>query len=502
MNKKIVAYVFALIMLFTVTPAAVFAAEEAGSLDNFVKVNTYTEGQFSDVDASDWFADNVATAYKLGLMVGNSDTYFNSSGNITLAEAITMAARIHSVYTTGSESFTQSSPWYQVYINYAIENDIITSADINYTKAATRAGFAVILAGALPEKALSGINDIADGEIPDVSATASYASAVYMFYRAGILSGNDKYGTFVPDSAIGRNAAAAIVTRLADISLRVNVELEKAVNSIILSDSSLIINKGSSKTLTATFLPADITDISLSWSSSDSSVATVSKGIVTGISEGPAIITATTVNGKSASCNVSIVSDNKNIQFNWEDNYCEWTYTIEIPTEVYIAYKAVDRNLQGNYYNLYVTDTADDKLMGDIAKTFYNEGVKNGYDDYQIIELMISFVQSLDYVSDDIGTGYDEYPKFPLETLYDKGGDCEDTSILLASLIRELGYGVVLVMFDNHMGVAIIGESDMAGYYYEYNGSHYYYVETTSPGWKIGELPSELIGKEAIILPT
>ncbi|MHB1153512.1 MAG: hypothetical protein ACYCWE_15340 [Eubacteriales bacterium] len=175
---------------------------------------------------------------------------------------------------------------------------------------------------------------------------------------------------------------------------------------------------------------------------------------------------------------------------------------MEIPNEVYNAYKSVNRNILGNYYNLYVTHSSDDEWMSGIAQTFYKEKTESGYDDYQIIELMISFVQSLEYVSDDIGTGYDEYPKFPLETLYDQGGDCEDTSILLASLIRELGYGVVLIMFDDHMGVAVLGESTLEGYYYEYDGLPYYYVETTSPDWQIGELPSELVGQYARILPT
>ena len=61
-----------------------------------------------------------------------------------------------------------------------------------------------------------------------VPADASYAEAVYRLYDAGVLTGNDAYGTFTPFSYITRGAAAAIVGRMADASLRKAVTLEKA----------------------------------------------------------------------------------------------------------------------------------------------------------------------------------------------------------------------------------------------------------------------------------
>jgi hypothetical protein len=118
-----------------------------------------------------------------------------------------------------------------------------------------------------------------------------------------------------------------------------------------------------------------------------------------------------------------------------------------------------------------------------------------------MVKNVIFFVQSLNYVDDKVGTGYDEYPKFPLETLADQGGDCEDSAILLASLLRELGYGTVLLQFQDHMAVGIKGESSIRGSYFELDGSRYYYVETTSTGWDIGEVPDVLKDQPAKILP-
>lgn len=65
-----------------------------GAFAAFEKVNTY-ENNFTDVPETSWYAGNVKSAYELGLMTGNSATTFNPNGNVTVAEAITMAARVH-----------------------------------------------------------------------------------------------------------------------------------------------------------------------------------------------------------------------------------------------------------------------------------------------------------------------------------------------------------------------------------------------------------------------
>ena len=198
-----------------------------GSEVHFPYRASYTEGQFTDVSRGDWFASSVADAYELGLVVGNSDTTFNPYGSVTVAEAVTMACRIHSIYTTGTDAFQLSSPWYQEYLDYAYANGIISyelyASDV--TQKATRAKFAQIFSNSLPDAALSSINRIADGAIPDVSGSAAYAGSVYRLYRAGILTGNDEKGTFRPDSSITRAEAAAILTRMADSDTRVRLSL-------------------------------------------------------------------------------------------------------------------------------------------------------------------------------------------------------------------------------------------------------------------------------------
>lgn len=165
-------------------------------------------------------------------MQGVSSDSFGITGNITIAEAITMACRLHSIYHTGEDSFVQSgSTWYQVYVDYAKINDILPRSYSNYDRAATRAEFAEILSAAFPDAALQPINTIAANAIPDVSTSASAASAIYRLYRVGILTGSDASGTFYPNSTILRVEAAAIVTRMAISDLRQHINMNNSTGT-------------------------------------------------------------------------------------------------------------------------------------------------------------------------------------------------------------------------------------------------------------------------------
>ena len=79
-----------------------------------------------------------------------------------------------------------------------------------------------------------------------------------------------------------------------------------SVESVSLLEESLTLEEGATATLTATVLPADATDKTVTWSSSNSDVATVSDaGVVTAVKEGSATITAA-AGGKQAKCTVTV----------------------------------------------------------------------------------------------------------------------------------------------------------------------------------------------------
>ena len=191
---------------------------------NFGYSDDYISGRFDDVKGTEWFAHYVESACGYGFFRGKSPNTFDPQGLLTVGEAVTLAARLMSIYRTGRADFDESYPFYEVYAEYALENGIIDSHS-DYSADVTRARFAELVFRALPAEAFPEINDIPGYSICDVTPGAGYGPAVYTLYRAGVLSGSDRFGTFFPDSDITRAEACAVLTRLADPALRVSVSL-------------------------------------------------------------------------------------------------------------------------------------------------------------------------------------------------------------------------------------------------------------------------------------
>jgi len=232
------------ILVFCLLSGLILTVSAAEGTDNFKKINTYTDGLFRDVAAGAWYVQDVARAYELGLVDGVGGGKFGPDGNITIAQTITLACRLHSIYHTGEASFVQGQPWYQVYVDYAVANGICRAektAELN--RSATRREFAEILAAALPKAALPAINSVS--ALPDVENTAAN-SGIYLLYNAGVLTGSDDYGTFYPETTIRRSAVSAIVARMADPACRRTFTLkepkvgsEEAYLTRVLTDAQL-----------------------------------------------------------------------------------------------------------------------------------------------------------------------------------------------------------------------------------------------------------------------
>lgn len=74
--------------------------------------------------------------------------------------------------------------------------------------------------------------------------------------------------------------------------------------------------------------------------------------------------------------------------------------------------------------------------------------------------------------------GQDDFWSFPLETLYLGRGDCEDTSILLISILTALGYDCVFLDFPGHIAVGVC--LDDPSPYIVKDGRGYSFCETTA----------------------
>jgi len=104
-----------------------------------------------------------------------------------------------------------------------------------------------------------------------------------------------------------KEGTATITAKSGEKSATCQVTVKKviAVESVELDKTEVELTEGDSVTLTATVKPDDATDKTVTWTSSNPSVATVDKGKIEAVKEGTATITAKT-GEKSATCTVIV----------------------------------------------------------------------------------------------------------------------------------------------------------------------------------------------------
>lgn len=163
-----------------------------------------------------------------------------------------------------------------------------------------------------------------------------------------------------------------------------------------------------------------------------------------------------------------------------------WT---KLPEEVKPLYDMYNEHY--GYYVPWINNNFDDKAVQALVGILSKQTAKYNY--FHKAEFILNFVGALSYVATDA-------PQLPMQTLFD-GGDCKDKAILLAAILKDMGYKVALLNYQQRPGEAAgheaigiaFGDSDLPLFhgplsYYTEGGVKYYYTETTSPGWSIGQL--------------
>lgn len=123
-----------------------------------------------------------------------------------------------------------------------------------------------------------------------------------------------------------------------------------------------------------------------------------------------------------------------------------------------------------------------DKLIAELNKQY------RSISETTLLNYLLAFTQYIEYQSDEEYMDLEEYWKFPLETLFDQGGDCEDTSILFCALAHQsreklgMDYKTAIVLLPSHMAGAVKLSGDRA----------WSYCETTSTRYRVGDVPSDM----------
>ncbi len=122
------------------------------------------------------------------------------------------------------------------------------------------------------------------------------------------------------------------------------------------------------------------------------------------------------------------------------------------------------------------------------------------------INNVLALAQRFRYASDIEDKGVPEYPKYPLETMFEDRGDCEDHAIVAAACLVRLGYDVRLVSLEydsgpGHMALAVAGAEDLPDAFAirdPISGRKFYYCEATTDAgsrnpnavaFRMGEVP-------------
>ncbi|HEY3418935.1 MAG TPA: hypothetical protein VGK23_00090 [Methanomassiliicoccales archaeon] len=197
---------------------------------------------------------------------------------------------------------------------------------------------------------------------------------------------------------------------------------------------------------------------------------------------------------------VSTVTMLSNKEYRWQYDNELYALDLNVTAKDYYSYRnnGADRSPQyESQMSAFVT--SDDPVVVDLAQKLKAIAAGKGFDQRQTEDLVLSFCQGIQYSYDNISEGPDEYWRYSVETLYDETGDCEDKSILFASVTEAMGFDSVLLLMTGHMagGIALPGGD---GTYVQSGGISYFYCETTGEGWAVGELPPDMEGEQVDVV--
>ena len=170
------------------------------------------------------------------------------------------------------------------------------------------------------------------------------------------------------------------------------------------------------------------------------------------------------------------------------------TLTLPINVSVYEGAKQAEKTTKvyGNIsetiwlaqsYRAMVQDPAQDGLYATLLAETDKIRLQQKLSDDEYLELIAGYIQSLRYE-----TREQNPAKFPVETVVDRSGDCDDKSLLLAGLLSREGYPVALLLFgpESHMALGV-GSDD-----YLYKNTGYAFVETTN--YSFVGVPTDKLG--------
>ena len=184
-----------------------------------------TTPAFTDVPHKEWFYSFVSKVCDAGWMTGSGGGKFNPTGNLSLAEVMVLASRIHSDHTK-NDIPSAGGAWYMSFYSYCQNHGLLNGMNISekdMNRPATRYEMVAILdRAAHRDQTAGGVNTVKDGFIPDVKENDTYGEVVYRWYRSGIVTG-DSARRFNGNNNITRAEVSVILCQLLELVDRAKI---------------------------------------------------------------------------------------------------------------------------------------------------------------------------------------------------------------------------------------------------------------------------------------
>lgn len=188
--------------------------------------------------------------------------------------------------------------------------------------------------------------------------------------------------------------------------------------------------------------------------------------------------------------------------YQWDYDGRSFSLQLNVREEIYNELKSRSRVELKQWAHEYVTGGIQPEIRELVYKLSKLSEKYYEYQSREEIAFILGFVQSaIQYVQDIVDGEPGEYPKYPIETVVDEKGDCEDVSFLGAALLKSMGYDVALLEYPRHIALGIAGAQTSDEGVVEFNGKQYLYIEMTASGWQIGEIPDNRVNAEVGVYP-
>ena len=168
--------------------------------------------------------------------------------------------------------------------------------------------------------------------------------------------------------------------------------------------------------------------------------------------------------------------------------YNDWDFEVSVNKNLIDFYASYPSSIDGDNIMTRWAVNGNVPIQEEVKQMLYPQMKEKlfGLSEQEAVERLLNWVQTaFIYEYDDVVWGYDR-AFFAEETLFYPYADCEDRSILLSRLVRDLlGLKTVLIYYPGHLAMAVRFNMDVSGDYVELNGERYIVCDPTYIGARV-----------------